>query len=66
MINHKTPSRYQVCINLVLIMTLSYKLRATLDAHSADVRAISCDGEDIITASRDKTAILWRPSDDNS
>ncbi|XP_063992024.1 phospholipase A-2-activating protein [Diachasmimorpha longicaudata] len=40
-----------------------YKLNCTLTGHSADVRAIACfDDGTLVSASRDKTARVWRPS----
>ncbi|TFK54682.1 phospholipase A-2-activating protein [Heliocybe sulcata] len=39
---------------------MSYKLSATLSAHSADVRAVASPSNDLIlSASRDSTAICW-------
>ncbi|KAK7038158.1 phospholipase A-2-activating protein [Favolaschia claudopus] len=40
---------------------MSYKLSATLSAHTSDVRALSTPADDLIlSSSRDSTAIVWR------
>ncbi|MCL4124818.1 UNVERIFIED_CONTAM: hypothetical protein GTU68_054159 [Idotea baltica] len=47
-------------------MKPNYKLRCSLIGHSMDVRAVAVSPEgDIVTASRDKTAKLWKESKDN-
>jgi len=47
----------------------NYKIRAVLQGHSADVKQVAAsltsDGS-LVSASRDKTARLWQPMDDNT
>ncbi|EPQ57952.1 WD40 repeat-like protein [Gloeophyllum trabeum ATCC 11539] len=46
---------------------MSYKLSATLSAHSADVRAVASPSDDLIlSASRDTTAIVWNRTSGSS
>jgi len=46
---------------------MSYKLRAVVQGHSADVKDVEAfQGGAILSASRDKTAKLWIPHDDNT
>lgn len=45
----------------------NYKLRCSLIEHSLDVRAVAITpNNEIITASRDKTAILWKEESQNA
>lgn len=48
-------------------MTIMYKLSATLNGHSQDVRAVASPSPTLLlSASRDSTAIVWTRPDDKS
>ncbi|CAF1048555.1 unnamed protein product, partial [Didymodactylos carnosus] len=40
----------------------NYRLRCQLYGHEADVRCVACISDGIVSASRDKTTRIWRPS----
>ena len=47
----------------------NYKIRAVLEGHSADVKQVAASVTSegcIVSASRDRTARLWQPMEDNT